>query len=156
MACLVVDTRDICCCEQRCFVATTQKYAAITDIFSTCLYGLYPLLTAKFTVTYSLWPFCWIRFTFVMIAIDMYFDMLACYLYPPQRIYPRNEVNGGILDSPCLSVCPLTFRVHPVASTVQDGFFPYLWYKWSLAWKGVSHVMTFDLDLYLQGHSALT
>ena len=50
----------------------------------------------------------------------------------------RNEVRGGILDSPCLSVCPsvcpsvclsvcsLTFRVHPVASTVQDGFFPYL------------------------------
>ena len=51
---------------------------------------------------------------------------------------PRNEVRGGILDSPCLSVCPsvclsvrpsvcpLTFRVRPVASTVQDGFFPYL------------------------------
>ena len=37
---------------------------------------------------------------------------------------------GGILDSPCLSVCPsvcqLPFRVRPVASTVQDGFFPYL------------------------------
>ena len=43
---------------------------------------------------------------------------------------PRNEVRGGILDSPCLSVCPsvcpLTFRVRPVASTVHDGFFPYL------------------------------
>ena len=47
---------------------------------------------------------------------------------------PRNEVRGGILDSPCLSVCPsvclsvcsLTFRVRPVASTVQDGFSPYL------------------------------
>ena len=53
---------------------------------------------------------------------------------------PRNAVmgGGGILDSPCLSVClsvcpsvrlsvcPLTFRVRPVASTVQDGFFPYL------------------------------
>ena len=26
----------------------------------------------------------------------------------------------------CLSVCLLTFRVRPVASTVQDGFFPYL------------------------------
>ena len=45
-------------------------------------------------------------------------------------LYPRNEVRGGILDSPCLSVCPsvclLTFHVRPVASTVQDGFFPYL------------------------------
>ena len=43
---------------------------------------------------------------------------------------PRNEVRGGILDSPCLSVrlsvCPLTFRVRPVASTVHDGFFLYL------------------------------
>ena len=42
----------------------------------------------------------------------------------------HNEVRGGILDSPCLSVrlsvCLLTFRVRPVASTVQDGFFPYL------------------------------
>ena len=28
--------------------------------------------------------------------------------------------------SVCPSVCPLTFCVRPVASTVQDGFFPYL------------------------------
>ena len=28
--------------------------------------------------------------------------------------------------SVCLSVCLLTFRVRPVASTVHDGFFPYL------------------------------
>ena len=39
---------------------------------------------------------------------------------------PRNEVSGRILDSPCPSVCPLTFRVRPVASTVQNGFFLYL------------------------------
>ena len=42
----------------------------------------------------------------------------------------RNEVRGGILDSPCpsvrLSVCLLTFRVRLVASIVQDGFFPCL------------------------------
>ena len=36
----------------------------------------------------------------------------------------------------------------------MDSF--HIWYKWSLAWEDVSHVMTFDLDLYLQGHSALT
>ena len=49
-------------------------------------------------------------------------------------IPPATQSGGGILDSPCLSVCPsvclsvcsLTFRVRPVASTVQDGFFPYL------------------------------
>ena len=42
----------------------------------------------------------------------------------------RNEVRGvywihHVCLSVCLSVCPLTFRVRPVASTVQDGFFPY-------------------------------
>ena len=28
-------------------------------------------------------------------------------------------------------------------------------HEWSLVWKGVLHLMTFDLDLYLQGHLAL-
>ena len=31
----------------------------------------------------------------------------------------------------------------------MDSF--HIWYKWSIAWEGVSHVMTLDLDLYLQG-----
>ena len=35
----------------------------------------------------------------------------------------------------------------------MDSF--HIWHKWSLAWEGVSHEMTFDLDLYLQGHSTL-
>ena len=52
---------------------------------------------------------------------------MADTFIPP---HPRNEVRWGILDSPCLSVClsvcPLTFRVRPVASIVQDGFFPCL------------------------------
>ena len=48
---------------------------------------------------------------------------------------PRNAVGGLYWIHPvCLSVCPsvrpsvcqLTFRVRPVASTVHDGFFPYL------------------------------
>ena len=39
-------------------------------------------------------------------------------------------------------------RVRYVVSTVLDGFF-HIWYKWSLAWEGVSRVMTFDFDLYL-------
>ena len=50
-------------------------------------------------------------------------------------LYPRNEVRGLYWIHPvCLSVrpsvgpsvCPLTFHVRPVASTVQDRFFPYL------------------------------
>ena len=47
-------------------------------------------------------------------------------------LYP-NKVSGGyigftlsVCPSVCPSVCRLTFRVRPVASTVQDGFFPYL------------------------------
>ena len=28
-------------------------------------------------------------------------------------------------------------------------------HKWSLVWEGVLHLMTFDLDQYLQGHLAL-
>ena len=35
----------------------------------------------------------------------------------------------------------------------MDSF--HIWYKWSLVWESVLHVMTFDLDLYLQGHLAL-
>ena len=36
----------------------------------------------------------------------------------------------------------------------MDSF--HIHHKLSLVWEGVSHVMTFDLDLYFQGHSALT
>ena len=48
---------------------------------------------------------------------------------------PRNKVRYigftlsvclSVCPSVCLSVCSLTFCVRPVASTVQDGFFPYL------------------------------
>ena len=35
----------------------------------------------------------------------------------------------------------------------MDSF--HIWHKWSLVWEGVLHIMTFDLDLYLQGHLAL-
>ena len=169
-------------------------------------------------------------------------------------VYWIHPVCLSVRLSVCLSVCPLTFRVRPVASTVQDGFFPYLvqmitsmrrcvacddlwpwpipsrsfdldlenrvrsvastvldgfllylaqmitiirgcvacylffqnlkiwifgkflkffgldlekknlqfsmdsfhiYHKWSLVWEDVLHIMTFDLDLYLQGHLAL-
>ena len=43
-------------------------------------------------------------------------------------------------------------RVRFVASRVPDGLFPYV-VQMIISWEGVSHVMTFDLDLYLQGHS---
>ena len=42
------------------------------------------------------------------------------------HLTPRSCVRPSVRPSVCLSVCSLTFRVRPVASTVQDGFFPYL------------------------------
>ena len=53
------------------------------------------------------------------------------------------------------SVCPLTFRVRPVASTVQGGFFPYL-VQMINSMGGCVACDDLDLDLYLQGHLALT
>ena len=42
-------------------------------------------------------------------------------------LYPAAKLGGLYWIHPvCPSVCPLTFRVRPVASTVQDGFFPCL------------------------------
>ena len=51
----------------------------------------------------------------------------------------------------------LTLKIVSTLQRLQfwmDSF--HIWYKWSLAWEGVLHVMIFDLDLYLQGHSTLT
>ena len=48
-------------------------------------------------------------------------------------------------------------RVRFTTCTVLDGFFPYLAQMiTTLALEGVSCAMTFDVDLYLQGHSAMT
>ena len=55
-------------------------------------------------------------------------QVVGCCVYTPAT----KIVGMGVGSlSVCLSVClsvrrPLTFRVGPVASTVQDGFFPYL------------------------------
>ena len=35
----------------------------------------------------------------------------------------------------------------------MDSF--HIYHKWSLVWEGVLLKITFDLDLYLQGHLAL-
>ena len=61
------------------------------------------------------------------------YDILApVYVYIiPVIIPPATKLVGVYWIQPvclsvCLSVCQLTFRVRPVASTVPDGFFPYL------------------------------
>ena len=83
-------------------------------------------------------------------------------LYPP-----HNEVVGGVywFHSVRPSVCPsVRPSVRPsVPHAVSALYHLQLWmdsfhirHKWSLPWEGVSCTMTFDLDLYLQGHLALT
>ena len=59
------------------------------------------------------------------------------------------------------SVCPSARPSVPHAVSAlyhlqlwMDSF--HIRHKWSLPWEGVSCTMTFDLDLYLQGHLALT
>ena len=57
--------------------------------------------------------------------------VVHCVFIPPHAtklggVYWIQPVCLSVRLSVCLSVCPLTFRVRPVASTVQDGFFPYL------------------------------
>ena len=84
-------------------------------------------------------------------VLDGFFPYLAqmitrgCVAYNDLWPWPISSRSFGL---------GLENRVRSVASTVPDGFFPYL-YKWSLAREGVSHVVTFDLDLYLQSHSTL-
>ena len=74
--------------------------------------------------------------------------MIECVAYNDLWPWPISPRSFGL---------GLENRVRLVASTVPDGVFPYL-YKWSLAREHgecVSHVVTFDLDLYLQSHSTL-
>ena len=64
--------------------------------------------------------------------------------------------------SVCLSVCLLTFRVRPVASTVQGGFFPYLikminsmrgCVAWVDLWPWPISSRSFGFDLENRGRS---
>ena len=79
---------------------------------------------------------------------QMISSMRGCVAYNDLWPWPISSRSFGL---------GLENRVRSVASTVPDGVFPYL-YKWSLArehGEGVSHVATFDLELYLQSHSTL-
>ena len=104
---------------------------------------------------------CFIAWPYLLAA----FMVIGCcnqswssLLYPP-----HNEVVGGVywFHSVRPSVCP---SVRPsVPHAVSALYHLQLWmdsfhirHKWSLPWEGVSCTMTFDLDLYLQGHLALT
>ena len=51
---------------------------------------------------------------------------LNIFIPPATKLAGYIGFTLSVRPSVCLSVCPLTFGVRPVASTVQDGFFPYL------------------------------
>ena len=78
---------------------------------------------------------------------QMITSMRGCVAYDDLWPWPISSRSFG----PCLEN-----HVRSVASTVLDMDSFHIWYKWSLAWEGVSHVMIFDLDLYLQCHLTLT
>ena len=85
-----------------------------------------PLVFLYMWKIYVLWVTNWISFyTLTILHLPVHYVHYT----------PSNEVSGGYIGftlSVCLSpsvrlsVCPLTFGVRPVASTVQGGFFPYL------------------------------
>ena len=87
-------------------------------------------------------------------VLDGFFPYLAQMITSMRGCVAYNDLWPWLIFSRSFGL-DLENCVRSVASTVLDGFFPYVVQR-SLAWEGVSHVMTFDLDLYLQGHWTLT
>ena len=87
-------------------------------------------------------------------VLDGLFPYLAQMITIMRRCVAYNDLWPWPISSRLFGLS-LENRVRSAASTIlMDSL--HIWYKWSLAWEGVSHVMTFDLDLYLQGLSTLT
>ena len=94
------------------------------------------------------WP--WKKST----VLDGFFPYLAQMITNMRGCVAYNDLWSWPISSRSLGL-GLENRVRSVASTFPDGFFPYL-YKWTREHaEGASHVVTFDLDLYLQSHSTL-
>ena len=127
------------------FLAILKKILALTLKKSTVLNGFFPYLAQMIT------------------------SMRGCVAYNDLWPWPISSRSFGL---------GLENRVRFVASTVLDGFFPYLvqmitsmrgcvayndLWPWPISSRSVGlglenrvlHIMTFDLDLYLQGHLAL-
>ena len=94
----------------------------------------------------------------------VWFVFIHHYTPPAQRscwggilVSLRPSVRPSVCPSVRLSVCPSVPHAVSALYHLQlwmDSF--HVRHKWSLPWEDVSRTMTFDLDLYLQGHSALT
>ena len=87
-------------------------------------------------------------------VLDGFFPYITQMITSMRECVAYNDVWPWPISSRSFGL-GLENRVRSVASTVPDDSF-HIWYKWSLAWEGVSHVLTFGLDLHLQGHSTLT
>ena len=78
------------------------------------------------------WPheLCYLGSHHIHMAIYITERFLSNIIKPPAtklgRVYWIHPVCLSVCLSVCPSVCLLTFRVRPVASSVQNGFFPYL------------------------------
>ena len=106
----------------------------------------------KFEFLANFWNFSALTLKKKSMILDEFFPYLAQMITSMRGCVAYNDLWPWPISSRSFG---LENRVRSVASTVPDGFF-HIWYKWSLAWEGVSHMMTFDLDLYLQGRSTLT
>ena len=117
------------------------------------------------------WPFGSKLFTISLPGISTHCGQSThmCLSKPCHYYTPRTTklLGGytGFTPSVRPSVCPsVRLSVRPsVPHAVSALYHLQLWmdsfhirHKWSLPWEGVSRTMTFDLDLYLQGHLALT
>ena len=108
----------------------------------------------KFDFLANFWNFSALTLKRKSTVLNGFFPYLAQMITSMRGCLAYNDLWPWPISSRSFGL-GLENRVRFIASTVLDGFFPY-WSKWSLAWEGVSHVMSFDLDQYLQGHSTLT
>ena len=110
----------------------------------------------KFEFLANFWNFSALTLKKKSTVLDGFFPYLAQMITSMRECLAYNELWPWPISSRSFGL-GLENRVRSVASIVPDGVFPYF-YKWSLArehGEGVSHVVTFDLDLYLQSHSTL-
>ena len=98
----------------------------------------------------NLLPWPWKKSTvvdgFFSYLAQMITSMRGCVAYNDLWPWPISSRSFGLGPKIVSALFHLQFMMYSF----------HIWYKWSLAWEGVLHMMTFDLDLYLQGHSTLT
>ena len=109
----------------------------------------------KFEFLAIFWNFSALTLKNKSTVLDVFFPYLAQMVTSMRGCVAYNDLWPWPIFSRSFGL-DLENRVRSVASTQfwMDSF--HIWYKWSLAWEGVLHVMTFDLDLYLQCRSTLT